>query len=261
MESVMPKSAKSRPAAPARTKQSPDMVTVKAVEKDLGAILRRAAQGPVRIAAKAGGQRFHIATIRTGAAGAASLPVAAAALERRAGRILHLASALQIALRVQAVKSGPLFYIEPGSQCFEFAAQRLGSASGEVAALKNVLRHSRIAVAAADAAGKQGASERQDEADGLRRRIATLERAAKKHAALAEEAAASRDTLKEARAAQSTAETQRRDEVKSLKSRITTLERSLKEQTALVEDQKRRLAAWESPDQEILASTPPLGRS
>jgi hypothetical protein len=209
----MPSTDKTRKTPPAGARTADATVRIKEIERDPGAILRHAAQHPVRVAAKDGTRMFHIATIRRGdksdPAWPASMPVALAALKRRAGRILHLASGLQISLRVQATRtSASVFFIEPGSECLEFANQRLGGSIRDAALLRNALRRSPIARAAAEAAVKQAGARRQDEVKSLHGRIATLERAAKK-------TAADKDA-----------------EVQSLKSRILVLERAAKKPAA-----------------------------
>ena len=146
----------------------------------------------------------------------------------------------QLALSVRARrKSALVHYIEPGADSVEFAAQRMGCAASEVALLKNALRESALARAAAGAA-RQSDSRRDGDAQALQARIATLERALKE--ARAGEAATE--------AAAQKIEAERREEVGPLKRRIATLERSLKQQVALGEEYKSRLEAQRRPDPE-----------
>ena len=112
--------------------------------------------------------------------------MAIVALKRRAGRILHLASALQVVLRVKASPtSAGVFFIEPGGDCLEFATQRLGGTSRDAALLKTALRRTPIARAASEAAARQADARRQNEVKSLHGRIAALERDLKKRPAVA----------------------------------------------------------------------------
>ena len=155
-----------------------------------------------------------------------SMPVTIAALKRRAGRILHLASGLQIALRVQVTAKGPsTYFVEPGSECVEFATRRLGGR--DAALLKKAIRRSPITEAAVQTAVKQAEERWQDEIKSLQGRMATLERAAKKHAELAATLKKRETALREARvnlrASDATAKKKALDsdeEVQTLKSRI-----------------------------------------
>ena len=252
-----------RPKPRTSAKKPDDVARIRAVEDDPGALLRRAAAKPVRLFAKTGARNFHIATIRRGAtddpASPSSLPLTLAALKRRAGRILRLASSLQVVLRIETAGNARVFYIEPGSECLEFAAERLGGAGIDAALLRNALRHSKIVRAATELQAKKSDAQRRDEIDSLRDQIARLERAAKKHAALAEELAKSKAALRQARvdqagaaaAAQHAAE-ERRKEASALTRRIAGLERSLKKQTALGEEHTARLSAKHPPDPEVM---------
>lgn len=206
---------------------------------------------------------FHIMTIRRGdrndPAWADSLPVTITALKRRAGRILHLASGLQIALRVHVTAKSPdVYFIEPGSECLEFAMRRLGGSSGDAALLKNAIRRSQGARAAAQTAVKQADARWQDEVKSLQGRIATLERAAKKHSDLAEALKKSETALREARVSQRATEaaakqsaSDKDEEVHSLKSRITALERALKKQTAIRDPNRNALSQKPQPEPDI----------
>jgi chromosome segregation ATPase len=191
------------------------------------------------------------------------MPVTVVALKRRAGRILHLASGLQIALSVQVSKKGPHAYlIEPGSECLEFAAQRLGGSSGDTTPLKNALRRSRSTRALTEAAVKQSDARRQEEIKSLRDRIATLERAEKTGAdlakALQETEAAFKETRQRLRAADAAAKrdvSARDEEVRALKARIVTLERALKKQTATRETNKSAIVQQREPEPPTSPST------
>ena len=234
-----------------RATKAETLVRVGKVAEDPERVLRRAAKTPLSVSAKRKDKQFRIATIRPGEksdpAFKASLPVTLETLKRRGERILELASHLQIVLSVHAKKNSALIYfIEPGADCIEFAAQRLGCAASEIAAFKNALRQSLVARAAVEASGRQSGSQHGAEVEALQTRIATLERMLKKQAELARGLEKSREALKQARAEQAATETvaqkveaERREEVGPLKRRIATLERSLKQQTALSEEYQR----------------------
>jgi hypothetical protein len=254
----MPKNDRKPPVRAAA--KSDALVRIAKIEDEPQRVLRRAAKATVTIAAKRKGKQFRIATIRPGEksdpAFKASLPVTLEALKRRGKRIVELASHLQIVLSVRANrKSALVYFIEPGGDSGEYAAQRLGCATSEGALLKNALRQSGIARAAVDAAARQAGSQHGGEVETLHARIATLERALKKQADLARDLEKNRAALQEARAGRAASEAaaqkieaERRDEVEPLKRRIAALERSLKQQTALGEAYKKRLA--EQPDPE-----------
>ena len=200
----MPTTDKTTQTPLSNAKETSDFARVREVERDPRAILRRAAEKPVHVTSKDGARMFHIVTIRRGdrndAAWTSSMPVTITALKRHAGRILHLASGLQIALRVQATAKSPdVFFIEPGSECLEFATQRLGGSSDDASLLKNALRRSRVARATAETAVKRADARWQDKVKSLHVRIATLDRAAKKHADLAEALEKSGTALRDAR--------------------------------------------------------------
>jgi hypothetical protein len=269
----MPTIDKTAKPPPSRAKEADDVVRVREVERDPGSILRRAAEQPVRVTAKGGTRMFHIVTIRCGdrddPAWSGSLPVTIVALKRRAGRILHLASGLQIALRVQVTARSPdVFFIEPGRECLEFATQRMGGSSSDAALLKTAIRRSRIVRAATETAVKQADARWQDEVKSLQERIATLERAAKKHAGLAEALKQNETALQEARKSERTAQaaakkiTSDRDaEVLSLKSRIAALERTAKNQTALRERSRIAMSPKHQPEPETSPSGTSAGGS
>jgi HAMP domain-containing protein len=214
------------------------------VEDDPRKILNRAGKRPLRIAARLGGRRYHVSTIRHGSvndpAWRASMPVTVSALKRHGVRILCLSSALQIALRIQLAKdSADAFFIEPGRECHEFAIARLSGSIDEVASFKRLLRHSRIAQATADAAAEQRGAQSSDEIESLTKRIGLLDRSLKKQIALSAKHEKSSADLRKARndragadAAAKQIEAQQQDEIRRLKSRIGQLERSLKRRTA-----------------------------
>jgi hypothetical protein len=219
------------PSSSAKKLDAP--VRVRDVGRDPVSILHRAAQGHVRVSAKNAARTFHIATIRRGdrrdPAWADAMPVSITALKRRARRILHLASGLQIALRVQVTAKSPdVYFIEPGGDSLEFAALRLGGSSRDAALLKNAVRRSRITRSASAAAAKQADTRRRNEIRTLQGRIVNLERAAKKHTDLAE---AFRNSETALRATKKSA-SERDEEIGVLKSRIATLERTLSKQKA-----------------------------
>jgi hypothetical protein len=214
------------------------------VADDPNAAMRRAALLPVRVTAKIGKRVFHIATLRRGdrkdPVWPAALPVTAAALKRHGARILRLASALQIALRVQATRtSANIFFIEPGRDGLDFAAHRLGGSIGAASLLETALRRSPVALTASKIAAKHGDARRQAEAKSLQDRIATLERALKKSAGLAAELEKSEAALRQARADQKAAEAaaqqsalDQEEEARALMHRVATLDRALKKATA-----------------------------
>jgi hypothetical protein len=267
----MPKTSKPAKTKPSTAKKSDAIVRVRDVERDSGAILRRAALGPVRISDKGGERMFHIGTIRRGdrkdPSWADAMPVALAALKRRAGRILHLASGLQIALRVQATARSPdVYYIEPGSDCLEFAALRLGGSSHDAAAFKNAVGRSAITRAVSDGAARRADARRQHEIASLQGRIATLERAAKKSADLASALKSSEAALRDARLGRKAAEEASRkraadqdEEIQALKSRIAALDRALTKEKKVRASGTSGTAAKNSSQPEAAPSAPDEG--
>ncbi|MGO8915335.1 MAG: hypothetical protein ACLQJR_05455 [Stellaceae bacterium] len=263
----MPSSDKTPKTSPSSAKKPDEIARVRDVERDPGAILRRAEKGPVRVTSNVGNRTFHVATVRRGdrndPAWQASLPVTIAALKRRTARILHLASGLQITLRVQARKnSADTFFVEPGSECLEFATMRMGGSSRDTAPLRNALRRTQIARRAVDTAAAHVEARWQSEVKSLQNRIVTLERAAKKHADLAAALKKSETALKDVRLSQRAAEAaakksaaDKNEEVQALKNRIIVLERSLKKQTALREADTNAISARIQPNPEISPSS------
>lgn len=236
----MPRNDLSPKALDAGARRKVEFTAAKLVENDPRKILSRAEKRPLRIAARLGSRRYHVSTIRHGSvndpAWRASMPVTVSALKRHGVRILCLSSALQIALRIQFAKdSADAFFIEPGRECYEFAVARLSGSIDEVASFKRLLRHSRIAQAAADQRGAQS----RDEIESLTKRIGLLDRSLKKQIAMSAKHEKSSAALRKARndwagvdAAAKQIEAQQQDEIRQLKSRIGQLERSLKRRAA-----------------------------
>ena len=259
----MPAINKTVKASLSSLKKTDMTARVRDIERDPRSILRRAEAKSIRVTAKEGARVYHIMTIRHGnrndPAWPGSLPITIEVLKCRAGRILHLASGLQIALRVQVTAKSPdAYFFEPGSECLEFASRRLGGASGDPTLLKNAVRRSSIVRAASEAAAKQADTRRLTEIKSLQGRIATLERAAKKDADLAEASKKSEAALREARAAQRAADavsrknaSEKNDEVQSLKSQIGALERALKKQTSIRDVNRNAIIPKPQPAPEI----------
>jgi hypothetical protein len=165
-------------------------------------------------------------------------------------------------LRVQVTAKSPdIFFIEPGSECLEFASQRMGGSSGDSALLKNAIRRSQITRAATKTAVKQADARWQNEVTSLQGRIATLERAAKKHSGLAEALEKSDTALQEARKSYKAAEAAanksasgKDEEVLSLKSRIAALERTEKKQMARREPNMSAISPKHQPEPGISPS-------
>jgi hypothetical protein len=228
-------------------KPQPQTVRTRDLRHDPRAALRGALAKPIRVSAKEGGRLYHVATIRRGnrkdPSWRTALPVTIAALEDRAGRILALAGALQIALRVQLTPTGlDVFFIEPAAGSLAFTAARLGGLGATASALKTAMRRSPIARAEAVSAGKRADARRRREITALESKIATLERAAKRGGSLAAELKTAEAALQEARRQVKTAENaakkavQDRDsEIQTLKTQIASLNRALKKRTAVRE--------------------------
>jgi hypothetical protein len=123
--------------------------------------------------------------------------------------------------------------------------------------LKNALRHSSITVVTTKTAVKQADARWQDEIKSLHGGIATLERAAKKPADLAQALKRTDDALHKARmslrasdAAAKKNASDRDEEVQTLKSRITVRERALKMQTATRGTNRHAIIPTRQPEPE-----------
>jgi hypothetical protein len=260
----MPRTDRSAKPLRGSEKRKGELTAAKLVEDDPRKILARAEKRPLRIGARLGGRHYHLSTIRHGAvsdpAWRAAMPVTIAALKRHGRRILYLGSALQIALRVEHDKDGTdAFFIEPGRESHDFAMARLGGSIEDVASFKRLLRQSRIAQAAAEAAAEQAGARSRDEIDALTKRIGLLDRSLKKQIALSAKHEKSSAALRKADAAAKAVETQQQDEISRLKSRIRQLERSSTRRAALDQESKDEPGVKHEAAGETLAAvvTPP----